>query len=151
LWALALKAGAAAAAAGTAIAVYGAYGDPHPKAGQESAVPFLVAVVMVVSVIVFGLLVPRALRAVRDGNVRATRWGLASSAVALALTPVAFWSGVPLVVGTAGMLLGADGRRRASAGGAPAKAATAALVIGLIVVAGSIVATVLGNTLLARP
>lgn len=147
---LAAKAGAAATAAGAAVAVYGAYGDPHPKASQESAVPFLLAAVVVVSAIVFGLLVPRALRAARDGSARASWWGLAHSSVALVLAPVAFWSGVPLVVGAAGLFLGADGRLRASARGVPAKASTAALVIGLIVVGGSIAWTVLGNTVLAQ-
>lgn len=147
---LAVKAGAAAAAAGAAIAVYAAYGDPHPKASQESAVPFLVAAVLVVSVIVFGLLMPTALRASCAGNSRAPWWGLAHSTTALVLAPVAFWSGIPLVVAVAGLLLGADGRRWASARGGPAKGYTAALVIGLIVVAGSIAWTVLGNTVLAR-
>lgn len=54
---LAARAGAAAVAAGMAVAVYGAYGDPHPEASQESAVPFLVAAVAVVSVLVIGLVV----------------------------------------------------------------------------------------------
>lgn len=148
---LAVKAGVAAAAAGAALAVYGAYGDPHPEASQESVVPFLVAAVVLVSVIVFGLLVPRALRAAREGNARAAWWGLTASVTALVLAPVAFWSGIPLVVGAAGLFLGADGRRWASARGAPAKGYTAALVIGLIVVAGSIAWTVLGNTVLSRP
>jgi hypothetical protein len=146
---LAAKAGVAAALAGAAFAYYGAYGDPHPKASQQAGVPSLVVGVVVVSAIVFGLLVPAGLRAIRDGRASAARWGLAHSIVALLLTPVAFWSGVPLAVGVAGALLGAGGRRQAQRDGTPPKAHTAALVISLVAVIGGLAMGVLGNTVMA--
>jgi hypothetical protein len=144
--ALAAKAGVTSAVAGAALAFYSAYGDPHVQASQKAGVPFLVGAVVAVSAIAFGLLVPRALRAIQEGRSSAPRWGLAHSIVALVLTPFAFWSGVPLVLGAAGLLLGAAGRKHGRGRGA----STAAAVIGVLVVVGGIIFAVLGNTVLAR-
>jgi hypothetical protein len=135
--------GGAAVLAAAAIAIYGAYGDPHPKASQESAVPFLVIVDLVVTALLFGLMVPRALRS------GAAPWGLVSSIVALVLVFPAFWSGAPLAIGAAGALIGAQGRQRARDNGARAGGHTAALVIGVVAMAACVVMTVLGNTVIS--
>jgi hypothetical protein len=141
----AAKAGAAAAVAGAALAFYAAYGDPHAGTSQKASVPFLVGLVVVVSAIVFGLLAPRALRAAQDGRPGASRWGLACGIVALIAMPVVFWTGVPLVVGAAGLVLGVSGRR--SGGG---RGATAAVVIGTLAIVGGIIFAVLGNLVLSH-
>lgn len=144
--ALSARVGVVSAVAGAALAFYSAYGDPHAQASQKGAVPLLVGAVVVVSAITFGLLAPRALRAIQEGRSSAPRWGLASSIVALALTPLAFWSGVPLVLGAAGLLLGSAGRKHGRGEGV----STAAAALGVLVVAGGIIFAVLGNTVLAQ-
>lgn len=124
--------GIAAAACGSALAYYGAYGDPHAKAQQESAVPFLVALTVVVATLAFTL-VPRMSRA---GAARG--WTMGTGIVALVLTPVAFWSGVPLVLGAAGVL---GGRRAGS---------RTTVVLGALAIVASIAMAVLGNTVLSN-
>jgi MFS family permease len=130
--------------------VYGAYGDPHPKPNQESAVPFLIGVAAVVAAVVFAGLVPKALRAIREERTTAARWGLAHSLVALVLTPMGFWSGLPLIVGTAGAWLGRRTREQREAAGSPTGTATAAVVIGGLAVALTLLIGILGNTVLAH-
>ena len=122
--------GVAAAVCGSALAYYGAYGDPHPKANQEAAVPFLVGVSCVAAALAFALVVPRIRR---SGSSRA--WGIATGVLAVVLTPVAFWSGVPLVLGAAAVY-GGRGRSPAT------------VVLGAVAIAVSLAMTVLGNTVL---
>jgi hypothetical protein len=131
--------GALAVAIGSAI--YGAYGDPHPKANQEHAVPGICAVLVVVAVLGFGLLVPAGLRALAARRGSWSGGALALGIVALLSVPVSFWSGLPVLLGTAAVLLGAAGRRAAIG-----KLTTAAFVLGWIAVAGGLLLTVLGNT-----
>ena len=58
-----IMAGVGTAAAGIALAVYSAYGDPHAASkSQTSAVPFLIVAVCVVAALIFGLLLPRITR-----------------------------------------------------------------------------------------
>lgn len=124
--------GVAAAVGGSALAAYSAYGDPHTKSNQESAVPFLVGLSLLVAVLTFALVVPRMAR------VGASRfWTMGTAVLALALTPVAFWSGVPLVLGVASGL----GGRRASS--------RATVVLGAVSIVGSVAMAVLGNTVLS--
>lgn len=141
-WQMPALAGAAAAVVAAGVAIYGAYGDPHSQASQESAVPFLVIVDVVVTALLFGLLVPRALR---SGSVR---WGLITSIVSV-VALAAFWSGVPIAVGAAGALIGAQGRQRARDNGTRAGGHTAALVLGAVAVVATVAWTVLGNTVLS--
>lgn len=132
-----LKSGIAAAVVGVALVIYGAYGDPHTKSSQTSAVPFLSVVVVVAAALVFGLVVPRGLRA-----ERASRWALVPGIVSIVLFPLGFWSGVPLVLGGAAALLGSQPKDRSGD-----RVSTAAVVLGGIVVLGSLVVTILGNTI----
>ena len=60
-----------------------------------------------------------------------------TGAVAAVLTPIVFWSGVPLVIGVAAVIAG----RRTSS--------KAAVVLGAIAVALSVVMAVLGNTVMS--
>jgi hypothetical protein len=135
--------GVAVAIAASGLAGYAAYGDPHANSSQRAAVPVLVGIAIVVSAAFFGLLVPRLVNAIRAASPRAAR-GATVCGVAALVSTVAFWSGVPLVLGVAAELLGADGRQVAS------RPYTAALILGVIAVVGSVAITVLGNTVLAR-
>lgn len=137
--------GGAAFAVAAGIVVYGAYGDPHPKASQEAAVPFLLVVAAATTAVVFALLVPKALRALREETIHAARWGVIHSVVAMVLFPAAFWSGVPLIVGSAGAWLGLRTRRQRADAGSPTRPGTAAIIMGAIAVGGTILFTVLGN------
>jgi len=145
--ATATKLGAATIVGAAALAIYGAYGDPHAKSNQISGVPFLIVIAAVVAVLVFGVLVPRALRAVHAGTPAASRWAAGHGVVAALAIPV-FWSGIPLVLGTAAILLGLEGRRSAVRG-TSVRSFTVAFVLGLIAVAGSVAAVILGNTVLS--
>jgi hypothetical protein len=105
--------GLAALAVAAALTVFGAYGDPHPKANQEQGVPFICGVLAVLAVGIFGFLVPAVLRGATARPARACGWGLTLSILGVLAVPVAFWSGLPLLLGTAGILLGTAGRRAA--------------------------------------
>ena len=116
-----------------ALVTFAASGDPHPEQGQEAAVPFLIALSCVTAAIAFGLLVPRMV-----GTVVGRRWALGAGVVAALATPVAFWAGAPLALGVAAVLGGRTAGSRA------------AVVLGVIAVAGCVVVTVLGNTILTK-
>ena len=81
----------------------------------------------VVAGAVFGLVLPRALR-----EESAPGRALTLAILGLLFIVPAFWSGLPMVLGAAGALLGYAGRN-ASTG---AKGSIAALVIGLLAVVG---------------
>lgn len=87
----------------------------------------MVALCAVVAGGVFGFVLPRGMR-----EESAPGRALTLSILGLLLIVPAFWSGLPMVLGAAGALLGYSGRN-ASAG---SKGSTAALVIGLLAVAG---------------
>lgn len=82
--------------------------------------------IAVVSLATYGYLVPRALR--RDPGATAVALGLA----ALVLLLPAFWSGLPLVLGVAAMLLGRAGRTDGTRSGR----SIAAIVLGAVAVVG---------------
>jgi hypothetical protein len=87
----------------------------------------MVALCAVVAGGVFGFVLPRAMR-----EESAPGRALTLSILGLLLIVPAFWSGLPMVLGAAGALLGYAGRN-ASAG---AKGSVTALVVGLLAVAG---------------
>ena len=83
--------------------------------------------IAVATVVVFGFVVPRALRKESAGG---TALGLAIPALVLLLP--AFWSGLPLVLGVAGMVVGSVGRKAPSGGGK----CIAAAVLGTLAAVG---------------
>jgi chromate transport protein ChrA len=138
-WSL-VKIGTAAVAAAAVLDVYAAYGDSQRQTNQTAAVPFLIAVCAVVAALVFGVVVPKGLRAVQDRATSAGRWAL-GTAVASAVLLVAFWSGLPLVVGAAGALLG----RRARDRGDATRPERAALPVSVVAMVVCVVVTIIGN------
>lgn len=72
----------------------------------------VLAVIAVATGVVFGLLLPKALRRPSAGG---TALGLSVPAVLLTLP--AFWSGLPLILGVAGAMLGYAGRGATSGSG----------------------------------
>jgi hypothetical protein len=127
------------------VVLYGTYGDPHPKANQESAVPVVLVAAAVVTAVVFAVLVPKGLRALREERVHAARWAVAHGVVALVLFPMAFWSGVPLIVGAGGVWLGLQTREQRAASGSPTRPGTAAVAMGAIAIVCTIAVTLIGN------
>jgi hypothetical protein len=95
--------------------------------GAHTTAEWVVEVVVqaVVTALVFGLVVARGLRHESAGGR-----GLAMGILGLLLVVPAFWTGLPLLLGTGSALLGSAGRR-ASTGSAKA---TAAMVVGVLAV-----------------
>lgn len=87
----------------------------------------VVPVILAVAALVYGVVVPRAL-----GSERAGGTALALSVPAALLTVPVFWSGLPLVLGAAGVLLGYAARGGARGGGK----AIAGVVLGVLAVVG---------------
>lgn len=142
---LSARVGVVAALAAAGLAAYGAYGDPHPKANQQSGVPFLIVVSVVVAAVVFAVLVPKAVRSIRAGERRA-RWWAVGHGIAAVVLCVAFWSGVPLVVGAGGVLLAVEGRRCSQGATPSARPYSIALGLSVLAIVAAVVLTVLGNT-----
>lgn len=88
---------------------------------------FMVPVILIAAGLVFGIVVPRALRKESAGG---TALGLSIPAVLLTLP--GFWTGLPLVLGVAGLVVGNAGRNARSGGGK----CIAALVLGALAVVG---------------
>ena len=136
--------GLVAIAASAAIAWYGAYGDQHPKADQEAAVPAIIAVMAGLIVVLYGALVAPGLR---GASTRPGRWAgiaLALGILALVAVPVSSWSGLPLALGTAAAVLGGAART-----GGSRRLPTFALGIGVAAIVLSVVMLVVGNTVVS--
>lgn len=125
--------GIVSTAAAVALAVYAVLGGPNAQQHQVDSLPYVIGFVVVVGAIVFGLVVPWAKRR-GQGNRPATA-GLVASMFGF-LTVVAFWSGLPLILGGAGIALGLEGQDRSATAGRPGLARTAMIVGALAVVLG---------------
>lgn len=88
---------------------------------------FVAGIVVVATTIVFGFLLPKGLRKQSAGGTALTL----SSIAALVLLP-AFWSGLPLVLGVGGAMLGYAGKNAGSGAGK----SIAAVVVGLLAAVG---------------
>jgi hypothetical protein len=125
-----------------ALVVYGTYGDSQASDSQKSGMPSVLVGVVVVAVIVFGLLAPMAIRAVEEGRDTGRRWALGLGIVSL-LSLAVFWSGLPLLVGSAAALVGRTGRGHTDG----SRAFSWAWGLGLFAAVAAIAITILGNTL----
>lgn len=107
----------------TALGVFshGPQTDPH----SASEFYMVAAVVAAATLAIFGILLPRALR---PDTVRSGGTALTMSVVGAALLVPAFWSGLPLVLGSAGAILGYAGRSARKGAGI----STVAMVVGIL-------------------
>ena len=99
------------------------------------------------AIALFGVLVPMGLRGIAARTRRWSGTALAMGIVGVVLVPIASWSGLPVVIGTAAALLGIGGRDAASGRGRAL--ATWSVALGAVAAIGSVVFAILGNTLLA--
>jgi hypothetical protein len=118
--------------AGIGLVIYGAYGDPHAAHNQRSAVPFISAILVVAAAAVFALCA-RALRSVDSNQPTAGKW-LGGFTAATVLSVAVFWTGLPLVLGTASGLLGLSGREEPTT---VRRASTIALSVAGVIMAAS--------------
>lgn len=140
----AAKFGALVAVVAAAFVVYGAYGDPASAQNQRSAVPAVLAIALIGTVIVFGLLVPAGLRAMTSRSA-ATKWSLGHAVASLLLIPI-FWTAIPLVLGAGAVFLAVNQRRELGR----SRPSGIALGLGWFVVGTSIIWTVISNVVLSR-
>ncbi|HYN99067.1 MAG TPA: hypothetical protein VEU28_05285 [Actinomycetota bacterium] len=87
-----------------------------------------------ITALVFGLVVRPAMR--EAGSNRAALSGLITS-IAGILTIVAYWSGLPVILGTAGALMGMYGKERAEQGAGRRGMALTATVLGILAAAAA--------------
>jgi hypothetical protein len=136
-----LRWGAPAAIVAAAVSVISVYGDgtlsASQRASQEAALPWIIAVVVVLTGLLFGLGVPRLLR-----SRNLSGWGLALGIVGI-LALAAYWSGASVVFGTAAVLAGAAGRRVARMESRTAKLAVTATAVGLLAIGADIIGTII--------
>lgn len=139
-----LRWGASAVVAAAVVAAIGVYADQTltstQQAYQEAALPWVIAVAVVVGGLLFGLAVPRLLR-----SRSMSGWALAFGLVGI-LTLAAYWSGLPVVFGAAALLAGTTARRLARVDGGTARLATAATTVGLLAIAADIIGTIVSTT-----
>lgn len=100
---------------------------PPVRPDQLRSLPIVVVVLVAIAALVFFLVVPRGERSNRPAVP-----GLVCSIIGLLLLP-AFWSGLPIVLGAAGYVLGQAGRggRQTTGGGL----ALGAIVVGIAAIA----------------
>lgn len=134
--------GASVAVVVAAFDVWGVYGDSKAPASQRDSLPVIVAAVLVVTAIVFGLLVPAGMRAIEQRTATASRWAL-GHAIAAVVALVVFWSGLPLILGSAAVLLAVTGLRSQPA----TKQLTIARGLGIVAIVVAVVVSILGNVL----
>jgi hypothetical protein len=129
-----------AVVAAAALSAFSVYGDGSlsgsQQASQEAALPWIIAVAVVLGGLLFGLGVPRLL-----GNRRLSGWALAFGVIGIA-TLAAYWSGLPIVFGAAAILLGSTGRHIARVNGGTAKLAATAMTAGLLAIGVDVVGTI---------
>jgi hypothetical protein len=131
----AARVGVVAAVLAMALVVYGTYGDSQAPDSQKSGMPFVLVMAAVAAIVTFGVLAPRALRAVDAGTAGGRRWAVGLAVVSV-LGLAVFWSGLPLIAGSAGV----ESAQRS-------RAFSAARVLGLFAAGTSILVTVAGNLL----
>jgi ABC-type transport system involved in multi-copper enzyme maturation permease subunit len=138
-----LRWGVPAAVGAAALSVISVYGDGtlsgSQQAHQEAVLPWIIAFAVVVSGLLFGLAVPRLLT-----SRRLSGWGLALGIIGI-VALAAYWSGLPIVFGTAAVLAGITGRRVARMDGGTAKLAVAATVVGLVAIGVDVIGTIVST------
>ena len=108
---------------------------------QQTGSYWIVALVVgAITAAVFTWVVGRSMSKPDEENSSA-RAGLVASILGV-VTVAAFWSGLPIVLGSAGVLLGYEARNRAERGARRGGMALAALIIGIVAIAAGVAASV---------
>jgi len=136
----AARVGVVATLLAMALIVYGTYGDSQASDSQKSGMPFVLVMALVVAVVTFGVLAPLALRGVSAGAAGGRGWAIGLTTVSV-LGLVVFWSGLPLIAGSAAALVGRAGRES----GQDSRAFASARIAGVVAAGVSIVVTLVGN------
>lgn len=126
------RTGFGAMALAAAVLVLINWNVPADENGGVSEMLAALAISGVAALLLFGWAIPRAVEA---GPERAARRGIALG-VAGVVTVVAFWTGLPFVLGGAALALGTAARQRGGQAGG------AAVALGALAVAGAIAITV---------
>ncbi len=137
--------GIASALSAAALAAYAVLGAAEPNPDQVRTLPYVIGFTLVMAGLVFGLVVPWAEK--RSQGLRTNRpakAGLVSSILGL-LTVVAFWSGLPIILGGAGVALGMAGQERAAEAGRR-RLAMAAIIVGALAVLLGVGSTIWDST-----
>ncbi len=95
------------------VAVFSVVGSPE-QAEQIRSLPIVLVLLLAVAAAVFLFMVPRAIRSSQSPALLA----FALSALGLLLVFPAYWSGLPVVLGAGGTVLGQVARERARTTGA---------------------------------
>jgi hypothetical protein len=110
-----------------AFTALGVFGDGSAGADHSPGQFFVMSgVIVVTALVVLGVVVPRW-----ETRPNAAGVGLGLSIAGLLLVAPAFWSGLPAVLATGGVLLGGAARRQGRGG-----VATAAIVLGTLALIG---------------
>ena len=130
------KVAAMALAGAIALTAFGTFVGEQ-REDQTDGYWLLAVFLIVVTLLVFGLVVRQSTQTQIEGNSPALS-GLITS-ISGVLTIAAFWSGLPVILGAAGALLGAEGRQRALQGAGRAGMAQAALILGMLSIVAAVV------------
>lgn len=110
------------------------------KEQQTDSYWIVALVVAAITAAVFTWVVGRSMSKTDQENSPAIT-GLVASILGV-VTVAAFWSGLPVVLGFAGVLLGYEGRSRAEQGARRGGMALAALIVGIVAIAAGVAASV---------
>ena len=132
--------GITSALGAAALAAYAVLGGPERNPDQVASLPYVIGFTLVIAAVIFGLVVPWAEKRSQElQSNRPAKAGLVSSILGI-LTVVVFWSGLPIILGGAGVALGMAGQERAVQGGR--NLARAAVIAGIVAVVLCILSTV---------
>ena len=135
-----MRIGITSALGAAVLAAYAVLGGPERQPDQVESLPYVIGFTLVIAAVVFGLVVPWAEKRSQElRSNRPARAGIVSSVLGI-LTVVVFWSGLPIILGGAGVALGMAGQERAAQGGR--NLARAAVIAGIVAVVLCILSTI---------
>lgn len=132
------KVGMAAFLGAIALTAFGTFVGSSFEA-EAPSYAILVLVIAVATIAILTFVVTRSLRI--GGARRVARSGLITGLIGV-LSVWAYWSGLPVIFGAAGVLLGDEARRAAAPGEPGRRMAGAAMVLGVLAILGGLLASI---------